>query len=221
MRSAIQLHLVRGWTAAFTTMLVVAAATVPPPADGQITTRLPRRVPPPSITKATFGRVRTVQARPPARLVVPPRAARSSIWHSMTQVPTASLVAPVGRGGSIGVSRASLSPAPLSPVSRRSPPRPARNFRAPVDPTPTPLHGLGVHGRRGGMVYNHPVWGQNVRAQDLNSKNQNVLRVMPPTSQYPNGYWIQHNSFGQPVNLAGKTGPGEQTHIPLPGPRRR
>jgi hypothetical protein len=44
--------------------------------------------------------------------------------------------------------------------------------------------------------------------------NASMIRIMEPTSMYPQGYVRVYNKFGQPVDVYGKPGPQSATHIP-------
>ncbi|MFI6078613.1 hypothetical protein ACIA5C_44550 [Actinoplanes sp. NPDC051343] len=44
--------------------------------------------------------------------------------------------------------------------------------------------------------------------------NNDLIRIMDPTTTYPNGYARVHNEYGQPVDVNGKPRSRAETHIP-------
>jgi hypothetical protein len=91
----------------------------------------------------------------------------------------------------------------------RPPGKPAGNFTPPTNPPQYPAIPAGfvpepIPG--GGVVYRLPG----------TTGDANTIRIMPATAQYPNGYFVITNKYGQPVTPAGKTGGKPDTHIPLP-----
>jgi hypothetical protein len=45
--------------------------------------------------------------------------------------------------------------------------------------------------------------------------NADMIRIMDPTIRYSSGYVRYYNQHGQPLDVLGKPGPRDATHIPL------
>jgi hypothetical protein len=89
-------------------------------------------------------------------------------------------------------------------------PKSPANFQPPTNQAQEPnipSNYVSGPGRNGGTVYRLPG----------TSGKPNTFRVMPPTADYPNGYWRVNNQSGQPIDPStGRTGTDPYTHIPLP-----
>jgi len=66
--------------------------------------------------------------------------------------------------------------------------------------------------KRDGIIYRIPGTSKSTHG------DANTVRIMRPTSDYPNGYWVKYNKDGHMIDIAtGKQASGpENAHIPLP-----
>ena len=57
--------------------------------------------------------------------------------------------------------------------------------------------------------------GWNFSPSEDIGTNRNLIRIMEPTPEYPNGYWRRYNSYAQPEDVFGNPGSRPDTHFPL------
>ena len=89
-------------------------------------------------------------------------------------------------------------------------PKSPQNFQPPTNPPQQPKIPPGYTSRPGktpgSTIYEDP------------TGKGNTFRVMPPTPDYPRGYWVETNRYNQGIDPStGKPGRSENNwHIPLP-----
>jgi hypothetical protein len=131
---------------------------------------------------------------------------RYSLYDAFLNSPS-NFVEPYSRG---------VRPPPRGPGGPPNRPNPPQQ-RPPVEPPP-PQAPPGVPSgwqSRPADNGNGTVW--------FNPSNPcETIRIMGPTSRYPNGYWRQTNGNNQPIDpRTGRPGSNPETHVPLPDPNQR
>lgn len=88
-------------------------------------------------------------------------------------------------------------------------PRSSPNFKVPIHRPQQPVIPIDWEvgqAKGAGLIY---------RAPGIKG-DAGAIRVMRPTREYRNGYWVRHNSSGQLVDPDNRTGAKHTTHMPLP-----
>jgi RHS repeat-associated protein len=135
----------------------------------------------------------------------PPRTGTPDVPHGTPGFDLDSPLPPIGHTGG-GRSE------DLSLPFLESDPRPPKNFLPPIHAPQYPVvpdhYELELSDKRNGFVLRPPG----------TSGDANTIRIMPPTPQYPDGYWILRNSRNQPVNISTGNPARDKSewHVPLP-----
>jgi hypothetical protein len=79
---------------------------------------------------------------------------------------------------------------------------------------------FGATGSRVWQITERVMVFQDPNSMGLGNGNENSIRIMEPTAQYPSGYVRMYNSSGEPVDCNLNPGPNSDTHLPEdePGP---